>query len=78
MINSLIVAQRIIAMLPSTQRPEHTEGYEGFFHLISLHGSVDQTEMEFIIRDHEMGKFTQKKELLSSVVDMLNKEYGPM
>lgn len=77
MVNSLIVAHRIIALLPPTQRPEHTEGYEGFFHLISLKGSVDQSEMEFIIRDHDMGKFLQKKELLTSLVDMLNKEYGP-
>lgn len=77
MINSLILAHRIISMLPPTQRPEHTEGYEGFFHLISLNGSVDQTEMEFIIRDHDMVKFRQKKELLTKIVDMLNKEYGP-
>lgn len=77
MINSLIVANRIIAMLPPTQRPEHTEGYEGFFHLISLKGSVEQTDMEFIIRDHDMGKFIQKKELLTGISDVLNKEYGP-
>ena len=76
MVNSLIVAHRISAMLPPAQRPEHTEGYEGFFHLISQNGSVDQTEMEFIIRDHDMMKFHQKKELLTSVVDLLNKEYG--
>jgi tripeptide aminopeptidase len=77
MVNSLIVAHRIIAMLPPTQRPEHTEGYEGFFHLIALKGSVDQAEMEFIIRDHDMVKFQQQKDLLTSIVDMLNRQYGP-
>lgn len=76
MINALIVAHRVMSILPAAQRPEHTEGYEGFFHVISLSGGVDQAEMEFIIRDHDMEKFRQKKELLTDIVRMLNSEYG--
>ena len=76
MINALIVAHRVMSILPAAQRPEHTEGYEGFFHVISLSGGVDQAEMEFIIRDHDMEKFIQKKELLTEIVKMLNSEYG--
>lgn len=76
MINALIVAHRLTGMLPSQQRPEHTEGYEGFFHLISLKGNVDQAELEFIIRDHDMDKFLQKKEMLTGITTMLNLEYG--
>jgi len=76
MVNSLIVAHRIIGMLPPMQRPEHTEGLEGFFHLVGLTGSVAHTELEFIIRDHDAAKFAQKKEMLSEITDLLNKEYG--
>jgi tripeptide aminopeptidase len=76
MINSLIVAHRLISMLPPSQRPEHTEGYEGFYHLTGMNGSVDFTTLEFIIRDHHQERFLQKKEYLAGIVDMLNKEYG--
>lgn len=76
MINALIVANRIISMLPASQRPEHTEGYEGFFHLVSLSGNVSNASLELIIRDHDREKFEQKKSLLTDVVRMLNSEYG--
>jgi tripeptide aminopeptidase len=76
MVNSMIVGHRIIGMLPPSQRPEHTEGMEGFFHLVGFTGSVDHTELGFIIRDHDVKKFLQKKEMLSGIVDLLNKEYG--
>lgn len=76
MINALVAAHRVMSILPAAQRPEHTEGYEGFFHVISLSGGVDQAEMEFIIRDHDMEKFRQKKDLLTDIVNMLNSEYG--
>lgn len=76
MINALVVAHRVMSILPAAQRPEHTEGYEGFFHVISLTGGVDQAEMELIIRDHDIAKFGQKKELLAEIVKMLNSEYG--
>ncbi len=76
MVNALLVAHRITAMLPALERPEHTEGYEGFFHLVELSGSVAETQMEYLIRDHDALKFRQKKELLSSIAERLNTEYG--
>lgn len=76
MINALIVANRLISILPPAQRPEHTDGYEGFFHLTSLEGNVSAAEMEFIIRDHNQQKFEQKKELMAEAVAILNREYG--
>nr|WP_300003068.1 peptidase T [Tissierella sp.] len=76
MINSLGVALEIENMLPAAQKPEHTENYEGFFMLNALTGGVDSTSMKYIIRDHSMEKFEQKKELMKSVVEFLNKKYG--
>ena len=76
MINALIVANRLISILPPWQRPEHTEGYEGFFHLTSMEGNASSAEMEFIIRDHDQEKFERKKEFMREAVALLNKEYG--
>lgn len=76
MINSLSVAVEIENMLPAAQRPEYTEGYEGFFMLSELSGGVDSCKMNYIIRDHSMEKFEQKKQLMKSVVEFLNKKYG--
>lgn len=76
MVNALILANRIISMLPASQRPEHTEGYEGFFHLVSLSGNVSAASLELIIRDHDREKFEQKKSLMTDIVRMLNSEYG--
>ena len=70
MVNALIVANRIIAMLPPSQRPEHTEGYEGFFHIVSMSGNVSTASLELIIRDHDQEKFEQKKSLMTDVVRM--------
>jgi len=76
MVNALLVAHRITAMLPPGERPEHTEGYEGFFHLVELSGTVAEAKQEFLIRDHDSAKFRQKKELLSTITRQLNAEYG--
>lgn len=76
MINAALVAHKIISMLPAVQRPEHTDGYEGFFHLLSLKGNVENAEMQYIIRDHDMQKFIQKKELLEKITEVVNREYG--
>lgn len=76
MVNALLVAQKLIAMLPPTQRPEHTEKYEGFYHLLSLKGNVEQAELQYLIRDHDFDKFEKKKKLLSEIVQVLNLEYG--
>jgi tripeptide aminopeptidase len=76
MVNALLVAHKLIAMLPPTQRPEHTEKYEGFFHLLAMNGSVDEAELQYIIRDHDKTKFEEKKKLLVEVVKLINIEHG--
>ena len=76
MINAMLVAHQIIGMLPPTQRPEHTEKYEGFFHLTQLNGNVENAEMQFIIRDHDSVLFEEKKKLLKEIVQLVNFQYG--
>lgn len=76
MINSTLVAMQIVHMLPPEQRPEHTTGYEGFFHLTSFEGDVSETKLEFIIRDHDLTKFEEKKNLMREVCNMVNLRYG--
>jgi tripeptide aminopeptidase len=76
MINSMLVATQIIQALPSDQRPEHTEGYEGFFHLTSIKGDVSHTKLEYIIRDHDLTKFEAKKNLMKEVCQLINLRYG--
>lgn len=75
MINALHVANELVTMLPQSERPEHTEGYEGFFHLIGINGTVDEAKVSFIIRDHDSLKFEARKRLMSEVVEQLNKRY---
>ena len=58
------------------QRPEYTEGYEGFFHLISFKGSVEEADFAYIIRDHDRNLFEEKKSLMQSAVDTINGKYG--
>ena len=76
MVNSLRVALELENMLPVDQKPEYTEMYEGFFLLTDMKGTVDNTKMKYILRDHSMEEFTKKKELIQSVVDFLNEKYG--
>lgn len=76
MINSMLIAMELNAMLPVQQRPEYTEGYEGFFHLTGINGTVEDTSIQYIIRDHSMEKFLLKKQLLKDVTDFINKKYG--
>ncbi len=75
MINALMVAHKLMGMLPPTQRPEHTEKYEGFYHLLSFNGSVESAELYYIIRDHSLEKFEKKKHFLQDVVKLINSEY---
>jgi tripeptide aminopeptidase len=77
MINSMLVANQLIQTLPTDQRPEHTEGYEGFFHLTSFEGDVSLTKIEYIIRDHDWAKFENKKNLMKEVCSLINLRYGP-
>ena len=76
MVNSMLVANRFISMLPAHETPEHTEGYEGFYHLIALHGDVEQTTVGYIIRDHDRARFEQRKDTIRQLVAQLNQEYG--
>ena len=76
MINASLVAHQIISMLPSLERPEHTEEYEGFFHLTEIKGNVEKAEINWIIRDHDFQKFEEKKKLLNEIVDQVNFQYG--
>ena len=76
MINAINVAHELHAMLPENARPEHTEGYEGFFHLMHIEGACDNAKMQYIIRDHDREKFEGMKELLKKNVDMINEKYG--
>ena len=76
MINAIQVACELNALLPAVQRPEHTIGYEGFFHCVGFNGTVENAKIQYIIRDHDSEKFEQKKVLMWSCVDMLQKRYG--
>ncbi len=77
MVNAMLVFFEFNAMLPAVQRPEHTEGREGFYHLVKMgEGSVEQAEGFYILRDHDADKFEQKIQLVENAVDYLNKKYG--
>ena len=76
MVNSMLIAMELDAMLPVEQRPRYTQGYEGFFHLIGINGTVEETNMSYIIRDHDRAKFEEKKALMTSIAEFLNKKYG--
>lgn len=76
MINSILIATEFNDMLPIQQRPEYTENYEGFFHIHSFKGNVENTEINYIIRDHDMEKYEAKKVLIQKVADFMNAKYG--
>ena len=76
MINSMLIAMEFASLLPASQRPEHTEGYEGFFHLVGMGGEVEHSELHYIIRDHDMEKFARKKEMMVSAAAFINAKYG--
>ncbi|MUU79798.1 peptidase T [Winogradskyella endarachnes] len=75
MINSMYYASEFINALPRLETPEHTEGYEGFFHLHHIEGEVEQTTLQYIIRDHDKTKFEARKALMQKIVDDLNTTY---
>lgn len=75
MINSINIAHEFHAMLPNIKRPEHTTGYEGFYHLMNISGTVDETKMSYIIRDHDRDKFEDMKKHVEAVIDLLNKSH---
>ena len=74
--NAILIGQEFNSLLPVDQRPEYTEGYEGFFHLISFKGAVEEADFAYIIRDHDRAKFEAKKELIGKVAAFMNAKYG--
>ncbi|MBP3473511.1 MAG: peptidase T [Alistipes sp.] len=76
MINAIQVACELNELIPAVERPEHTEGYEGFYHCVGFNGTVENAKIAYIIRDHSSEKFEQKKVYMWSAVDLLQKKYG--
>lgn len=75
MVNSMYIATEFINSLPRLETPEHTEGYQGFFHLYSVKGEVEETVLEYIIRDHDKEHFEARKEMMQNLTDELNQQY---
>ena len=76
MINSMRIANHLAMMLPRWETPEHTQGYEGFYHLIAMNGSVEETTLQYIIRDHDRARFESRKREMEHLVRKINQEYG--
>jgi len=75
--NACSIAMEFQSMLPAQQVPEHTEGYEGFIHLMDMRGVVTGAELSYILRDHDLGKLREKEQLMTSAADFLNAKFGP-
>ena len=76
MINASLVAMEVNAMLPSGDTPAHTDGYEGFFHLIEMSGGVDKAKLQYIIRDHDAARFAARKDTMRHIEALINEKYG--
>jgi len=76
LVNSQLLAMELNALLPAAQRPEHTEGREGFFHLHKINGDVSETSVEYLIRDHDREKYEARKKLMQNCVDFIKAKYG--
>ncbi|MEG1548537.1 MAG: peptidase T [Clostridia bacterium] len=76
MLNAIHIAEEFDSLLPAAQRPEHTSGYDGFFHITQLMGNVDKAAIGYIVRDHDMDKFNAKKELMRHAASFINAKYG--
>ena len=76
MINSMRIANHFAMMLPRWETPEHTQGYEGFYHLIAMNGSVEETTLQYIIRDHDRARFESRKREIEHLARKINQEYG--
>lgn len=75
MLNAMLIAMELNAMLPVNERPEFTQDYEGFYHLIKMEGSVEKAMLQYIIRDHDNEKFDHKKAFITRVVEFMNQRY---
>ena len=76
MVNSQYIAMEYQSLLPAAQKPEYTDGHEGFIHLTDMQGEVENSRLRYIIRDHDMAKFQEKKRLMAAIADFLNDKYG--
>lgn len=76
MVNSIKIGMELNSLLPEDEAPEYTEGYEGFYHLLSFQGDVERTHMYYIIRDHDRNKFEEKKATIRKIVEQLKEKYG--
>ena len=76
MINAARIAAEFDSMLPPEQKPEFTEGREGFFHLMNIEGSTEHASLSYLIRDHDRAKFEEKKQTIQRVTDLLDLRYG--
>ena len=76
MVNSQLIAMEFNSLLPAAQRPEHTTGYEGFIMLMAMNGEVEESSLVYIIRDHDMEKFQQKKAVMEAAAAFINAKYG--
>ena len=75
MLNAVLIGMEFHAQLPASERPEHTEGYEGFYHLGKMEGSVDRAVLRYIIRDHDYDKFQARKEYMENAAEFINAKY---
>lgn len=76
MLNAILIGMELNSLLPVEQRPEYTEGYEGFYHIIGFEGSVEKAEFSYIIRDHDIDLYEQRKKFIQKCVDFINEKYG--
>jgi tripeptide aminopeptidase len=76
LVNASLLAMEFQSMLPKKERPEHTEGYEGFYHLDEMEGSVDKAKLHYLLRDHNLSKLEERKSVINDIVNKLNKKYG--
>ena len=76
MVNSIYLAMEFQSLLPAAQKPEYTDGYEGFFHLLHMEGEVEESRLDYIIRDHDTDKFEQKKARMTAAAEFMNCKYG--
>lgn len=74
--NALLIAMEYNALLPALETPAHTEGYEGFFHLQEMHGKAEKATMEYIVRDHDMKRFQERKAMMDKAAEQINPPLG--
>jgi tripeptide aminopeptidase len=76
MVNSMLRAMEFAMSLPAAERPEHTEGYEGFYHLHGMDASLEKTTLTYIIRDHDTARFEHRKKVMASLIEFFKEKYG--